>query len=330
MKLDGPSRSVLSLLAVAFLVLGFLSGHLLELLAYRLSTAGLVATRRPDPALLLVAVVAMGSLWALRSLACHLGATRRLTERMTALRVPEPPSLTAAADGVGLTGRLDVVTGRQPFSFTYGLLAPRVVVTTGLLEILSVDEIEAVLEHERYHVDNLDPLKAVLADVAAQGLFYLPALRDLRRRYLGGRELAADRRALRRCGPRSLAGALRKVVDAPRWAGGAAAASLGGAQLLEARVAQIETSRPQPVAAVSRRALALTVPGLVLLAEAVAAAVAALGGVAPVVRSSLRMPDAHSAGLLGASLCAGFWAWAGWRAYRRLFRRPGVASTTDA
>ncbi len=74
-----------------------------------------------------------------------------------------------------------------------------------------------MLEHERYHVCNLDPLKAVLVQALSAALFFLPALDALRGRYVAGREFAADRRAVAACGRRPLAGALLKVVRGPDW-----------------------------------------------------------------------------------------------------------------
>lgn len=85
-------------------------------------------------------------------------------------------------------------------SFAYGVLTPRVAVSRGLLKGVSDDELRAVLEHERYHVCNLDPLKVVLVQALSAAFFFLPALDSLRARYLAGRELAADRRAVRACG----------------------------------------------------------------------------------------------------------------------------------
>ena len=325
MKLDGPDRTALVLFLAAYLVLGVVMGHLLELAVYRVSTEGLVAAERPGPALLVLAVFGVGGLWgALRSLSWQLRMTRRVTAVVRARQRALPGAVLAAVARAQLGGRVDLISDNEPFSMTYGLLAPRVVLTTGLVDVLSADELRAVLEHERYHLTHLDPLKAVVARVAERGLFYLPALGGLRHLYLGNRELAADRQALSWSGSRALAGALYKVAAAPGWVRGAAA-SLGGHELLEARVSQIETGRCR-ISGVSWRAWALSAPGLGLLAWAVAGGVAALGGLGPVVHSALRIPHAHSLGVLVASTCAAFWGWAAATAYRRMFRPP--ASST--
>jgi beta-lactamase regulating signal transducer with metallopeptidase domain len=58
----------------------------------------------------------------------------------------------------------------------HGVLTPRVAVSEGLVEGVSDDELRAVLEHEHYHVCNLDPLKAVLAQTLSAAFFFLPGL----------------------------------------------------------------------------------------------------------------------------------------------------------
>jgi Zn-dependent protease with chaperone function len=63
------------------------------------------------------------------------------------------------------------------FSFVYGVMTPRVAVSRGLLERATGDELRAVLEHERYHVRNIDPLKAAIVRVLSEALFHSPAPR---------------------------------------------------------------------------------------------------------------------------------------------------------
>jgi hypothetical protein len=115
-----------------------------------------------------------------------------------------PEALARTAQQTGLQGRIVLVEAADSFSFVYGVMTPRVAVSRGLLEHATPDELRAVLEHERYHVRNIDPLKAMIVSVLSAALFFLPALNSLRTRYVAGRELAADRRALVACSvPRS-------------------------------------------------------------------------------------------------------------------------------
>jgi Zn-dependent protease with chaperone function len=82
-------------------------------------------------------------------------------------------------------------------AFCAGLLRPRVYVSTGTLEVLSQDELAAVLAHERHHAAQRDPLRLFVAGVISDGLFFAPALRRLADRYGDLAELAADRAAVR-------------------------------------------------------------------------------------------------------------------------------------
>ncbi len=236
------------LLAVAMLVgaivfCGALGGVLVPLLLSRVSGGGVgaVANTSMLPAFALLALVIAGVGLATWSLARQLLASRRLARYVFAMAQTVPDALQFAAARAGLQGRVLLVDAPESFSFVYGLLAPRVAVSRGLVESASADELSAVIEHERYHVQNLDPLKIVLARSLSVALFFLPVLDTLRARYTTDCELAADRQAVARYGDRPLAGALVKAVRGPSRDELSVAASIGGPDLLHIRVAQLET-----------------------------------------------------------------------------------------
>ena len=253
MRLDNANRSFLAMLAVtlpfgAFVICGALGNVLVPLILKRASLDG-PASLPPLSVLSFVVLVALGLGLAGRSLARQAVASRRLTRRVRALARTAPEKLVQAARQAGLGNRVDLVDRPEAFSFVYGMLAPRVTVSRGLLESVHAAELRAVLEHERYHVSNLDPLKIALARALTTGFFLLPALGCLRARYVAGRELAADERAIALCGRRPLAGALLKAVRGPEWSELDVVAAIGGSELLEARVTQLETgSQPRPAA----------------------------------------------------------------------------------
>jgi beta-lactamase regulating signal transducer with metallopeptidase domain len=194
-----------------------------------------------------------------------------------------------------------------------------VAVSRGLLTQTSHDELDAVLEHERYHVHNLDPLKVVLARGLPAMFFYLPLLQDLHLRYLAGRELAADRRAVEACGRRPLAGALFKVVRGPAWPELSTAAAIGGPELLDLRVAQLERGAEPKLAPVTARGIALTALGIAALTASFAATIALSGGpsaVADATGMSLRPTDIVLALACGIPIAAGGWALYNWLSHR--------------
>jgi hypothetical protein len=227
--------------------------------------------------------------------------------------------LADAARRAKLGGRIKLLDSEDRFSFAYGALTPRVAVSRGLLEAASPDELDAVLEHERYHVRNLDPLKVLFARALPATFFYLPALTALQMRYVAGRELAADRRALRSCGRKPLAGALVKVISAPSWPELSSAAAIGGPELLDARVAQLENGNEPTVAGVSSTALALSFAGGLLLTALFVGSIIGFGGPSAVARAtgaSLTPLD-----IAAGVLCAVPWLVGGWLVYRWLARR---------
>lgn len=102
-----------------------------------------------------------------------------------------------------------VVESPSPIAFCAGYLCPRVYLSRGSLQLLTEDELSAVVAHEAYHAMRFDPLRLLIARVLADALFFVPALRSMSERYTTLCELAADRAAVEAgAGSSSLASAL--------------------------------------------------------------------------------------------------------------------------
>jgi Zn-dependent protease with chaperone function len=319
-RLDSANRSFFALVAAAlvpYVLLGVLGCGVLSLAAYRLVTDGWGSLDRGGddlrPAVVFFGLITAGTVVALLSVRRQVRATRALAARLHARMVAPPPDVAAAAARAGLAGRLEVIDDGERFSFTYGSLDPRVVVSRGLVAALGPEELAAVLHHERHHVRNWDTLKVIVARAAPAAFFFLPALGHLRDRYLAGRELAADRRAVDAVGGRSLAAALYHVLERPAWAEFGAAAALGGSEFLEMRVEQLESGQEPRLAPVPRWASTLTIGGLVLLSGAFMLAASTGGGIAmmsdPSDHDSPLLGGAGSTvlGVLGGALCSLAW-----------------------
>ena len=186
--------------------------------------------------------LAASTLVALRAAA----GSRALRALIRAARRPVPPFLKNEAAAAGCAARLDVVAGEEAFAVTYGLIRPRILVSTGLAAALTPAEISAVLAHEREHMRHRDPLRLLAARLVTAWGWYLPAARWLADRATLHRELAADRGAAGSAGRAVLAGALLKLASTPACPAVAAASPNGdGHQSLETRVTQLEAGRPQ-------------------------------------------------------------------------------------
>lgn len=336
MRLDTANRSLLGLVAASlasavWLLCGAAGCVLLSLIGYRVARDGpdaLVGDDTLVPAAVFVALVAVGAVLGLRSLGRQVASSRRLARRVDELELSRPVALDEAAARTGLSGRLVMVDSDEPFSFVFGALTPRVAVSRGLYERTSPPEFAAVLEHERYHVHNLDPLKVLLARSLPATFYYLPILRDLHLRYMAGRELAADRRAVRASGPGPLAGALLKVVGGPGWPELSTAAAIGGPELLDLRIAQLEHGHEPKLGIVTAPRLLISLLGLAAVGASFVTAIALAGGpsaVADEARMSVDPVDillglgcALPLAAVGCALCS-------WLS-RRTHRPPDVKS----
>jgi Zn-dependent protease with chaperone function len=256
-RLDTANRNFLGIVAVglaAYMVLGMAACVLVAVAAYRVAVDGLSAVAdgwELAAALVFLVPVGAGALMGLWSVVRQLRSSRQLKRRIRALTVQMRRDVEAMAAQTGLRGRVRLIDATDSFSFVYGALSPRVVVSRGLADHASASELAAVLEHERYHVRNLDPLKVIVVRTIEAALFYLPALRGPLDRYVAGRELAADRHALDTHGRTPLAGALLTVVRGPSWEELRTAAAIGAPELLDVRLAQLESGAEPPLGGTS-------------------------------------------------------------------------------
>ncbi len=305
MRLDRANRGFVALAALGLLaasvVLWGALGDVLMPLALAGGTrdsvdqAGGLLASGPFVALLLAGIWRAG-----RVLAHQLRCSRELARRVDDAAAPPPPELELLAAKAGLDGRVLLLEEAHAVSFVYGLLNPRIAVSRGLLQCVSDEQLRAVLEHERYHVRNLDPLKGVLARTLAAALFLLPVLEGWRVRYLADRELAADRLAIAACGRRPLAEALLHVFGDGEREELQAAAAFGAAELIDARVAQLENAggRGRLIGPRLARSTVGSLLGAALLGGAFMVAVLGFGGPGAVLRAT-------GSGLTRATLLGG-------------------------
>ena len=219
--------------------------------------------RVPLTSLLLVALALLSFAGFVRAMLAY------WRERRLLAALPLEPldgELAAVARAAGATA-IYRTPGQRSAAFCFGLQEPRLVVTDGLLERLSFEEQCAAVWHEAQHARVREPLKCLIARLAACTFFWLPLLVDLFHRYLLAKELDADRLAAARTNRRALAGALCEVVGQPTPAG-----AIGLADYAAARVDRLfDPEAPLPpltrpvriglsVIAAALTAVALAVP----------------------------------------------------------------------
>jgi len=135
----------------------------------------------------------------------------------------------------GLKDKVRLVDCETPFCFCSGSISPGIYLSRGMAEKLTPEELEAMLLHEKHHMENRDPLKILLGRIVVSALFFVPILEDVFKRYLTEKELAADQSAIRHQGCRhGIAGALYKMLEQKPAAPDGSVAS--GGHLVEARI----------------------------------------------------------------------------------------------
>lgn len=224
-----PDRAFRALLSVAALAVTVLIGGSVRLLLAGAEHLGPVSGG-PDVWCLLVpttgdagthllsylflAPMILGALIGLRSVISQQRKGNLLGTCLTPQETGESWSkLSRSAAKLRVASRVTLVRSTDLRAFCFGLLQPRIWVTTALAECLTEPELEAVLLHEKYHLEKLDPLKVAVGKIAASSLFFLPIVKSFYARYLIAKELAADEAAVREQGQRrSLASALDKLL----------------------------------------------------------------------------------------------------------------------
>lgn len=118
-----------------------------------------------------------------------------------------------------LEHQLIVISGAEPVALAFGMFRRRIVLSTGLIDMLDEQELTAVLYHEYYHLRHYDPLKTFLLTLSVSILGYVPILKNILSNYKVVREILADNYAIKQSGSAvGIGGALIKMIksDAAR------------------------------------------------------------------------------------------------------------------
>lgn len=163
-----------------------------------------------------------GVVFALARLALALWRTRRVGQLLAA--VPRMTASSTAAKRVmsrAVAVRLPIAPlvadlGGRPAAFTTGLLYPRIVVSSAVVEALTDAELDAILMHEAAHARRRDPLRLLVAAFCRDLVFFLPLSHTLFGVVREAQERAADDVAAEAAGALEVASALIAVLRVAR------------------------------------------------------------------------------------------------------------------
>ncbi|QHA93740.1 M56 family metallopeptidase [Bacillus sp. N1-1] len=91
--------------------------------------------------------------------------------------------------------QITVIISEEPIALTYGL-KPKIVLSTALVNMLTEEELRAVMCHEQFHQQHRDPLKKFLITLLVTALWYVPILKWVSKHYQTLREIEADKFAI--------------------------------------------------------------------------------------------------------------------------------------
>jgi Zn-dependent protease with chaperone function len=91
--------------------------------------------------------------------------------------------------------QITVIISEEPIALTYGL-KPKIVLSTALVNLLTEEELRAVICHEQFHQQQRDPLKKFLITLLVTALWYVPILKWVSKYYQTLREIEADKFAI--------------------------------------------------------------------------------------------------------------------------------------
>jgi Zn-dependent protease with chaperone function len=145
---------------------------------------------------------------------------------------------------LGLQGLVRVVDLPHPTAFCYGLLRPRICLSSALVLAMSPPQLRAILLHERLHLKRWHPLITLVLDTLADALFFLPLVGELRDQFEAKMELDADRAAIHGAGRKPLAGALHRLLTHPQPLIRQSGLILNSLSVTQARLDQLLEGKP--------------------------------------------------------------------------------------
>lgn len=151
------------------------------------------------------------------SLLLQLVRTLFLLRNLLLKRVLLTRNLREIIKSLGLTNKVILVRSSSQFSFCSGFFSPFVVLSTGLVDSLTDQEIEAVLLHEESHLKGWDPIKVLLSKTFSSMFFFLPIFCELHKNTEAASELLADQWVISHQQTSTfLRSALKKILVAPK------------------------------------------------------------------------------------------------------------------
>lgn len=135
-----------------------------------------------------------------------------------------------------LQDKVYVIESDKAFAFCFGIRYPKIYISMPFITMMNKKELEAVLLHERYHLNNRDSLTMLLASTMQLLFPFFPVVSDLLVQYKVSREIEADQEAIKGLGESlPVISVLKKLLSVPTPAF-ATASAIADNETLEPRI----------------------------------------------------------------------------------------------
>jgi beta-lactamase regulating signal transducer with metallopeptidase domain len=112
-----------------------------------------------------------------------------------------------------LVNKVSIVKSDKMLAFCLGIKNPKIYISTKTIQNMTKKQIEAILIHEKYHLEHSDSLTLFIGSLPHLLFPFFPLLPKLVERYKIERELEADKQAVRKLGNIQMIGVLRKFIE---------------------------------------------------------------------------------------------------------------------
>lgn len=115
-----------------------------------------------------------------------------------------------------LINKTHLIESEKQFAFCLGVRRPKIYISTNLVNALTIQELEAVLRHERCHLNNRDTLTMLIASIGESLLPFFPLFSDFLKNFRIEKEIRADAEAIKGQGSeKSLISVIKKLLMLP-------------------------------------------------------------------------------------------------------------------
>lgn len=105
-------------------------------------------------------------------------------------------NMTTLEKKLGLENKVSIVKDKGIFAFCLGIRNPHIYISTKTVSVMTAKQLEAILLHEKYHVEHSDSLTLFIGSLPQLIFPFFPLVSKLLEHYKIEREIKADKQAV--------------------------------------------------------------------------------------------------------------------------------------